>query len=102
MSKPELQAVPQLTIPADAGISSAKALRAMLAEHINDPQPVAIDAGSVTRISTASVQLLLAFVHCRNGAHRSTHWLAVSPALVESATWLGLAERLHLPESDCH
>jgi anti-anti-sigma regulatory factor len=56
-----------------------------------------IDAGGVTQVDTATLQLFVAAVATARRDGAAVEWLAVSPALQDGARRLGLAAPLALP-----
>src|SRR5579884_4129221 len=82
---------------AECSIQDTPALKQTLARHLRVSTPVILDASSVRRIDTASLQLLLAFVLDRAARGRSIGWRGVSASFVDAAQRLGLAELLQVP-----
>jgi len=58
-----------------------------------------VEAGAVERIDTAGLQLLLGFASRLRLMQRRLIWGSVSPAFRQSASQLGLAPALGLPEA---
>jgi anti-anti-sigma regulatory factor len=85
-------------LPGDAS-DSAVELRDALAPLLDASEPLILDAGRVHRISTASLQILLAALRAAQERAIPVRWESVSPALHEAATCLGLATALQLPSS---
>ena len=83
----------RIELPQQLGVGSARELFALLAPHVAEARPVAIDA-PVARVDASSVQILLAFVRARTDAGRRTGWLQVSDVLRNGATSLGLTDAL--------
>lgn len=61
--------------------------------------PLVIDGGSVERVDTAGLQLLVALARRQQQAGGRLEWKAVSPELLKSSERLGLAGALCLPAS---
>lgn len=67
-----------------------------LMELASHPDPVAIDAGSITKVDTAAMQALLAFVLERRRHDHGTVWTATSDRFEQVAVGLGLGEAFGL------
>lgn len=76
----------------DAGI-----LRGELLQMLDEPGSVAIDAKSVERVDTATMQLLCAFVRDRANRNLGVTWTATPRPLLDAARLLGIASMLALP-----
>jgi ABC-type transporter Mla MlaB component len=85
-----------VSLPAECVIASATALRDVLIERVGDAGTVQIDASSVQRIDTASLQVMAAFVRERRNDGLSFEWLGVPACLTEAATLLDLTNALGL------
>lgn len=85
-----------IALPADLDIEQAAALKALLAPHLDRPEPVTLDAREVSRIHTAAVQLFCMFCSDRRSAGRETRWSTPSPALRSAAALLGVTTLLQL------
>jgi ABC-type transporter Mla MlaB component len=85
-----------VSLPAECVIASATALRDVLLERVGDAGTVQIDASSVQRIDTASLQVMAAFVRERRNDGLSFEWLGVPACLTEAATLLDLTKALGL------
>jgi len=79
-----------VSLPAECVIASATALRDVLLERAGDAGTVQIDASSVQRVDTASLQVMAAFVRDRRNDGLSFEWLGVPACLTEAATLLDL------------
>ena len=86
----------EFTLPADLGIEHATALHATLSPLLATLEPVSLVAGSVSRLHTASLQVLAAFVRERTAAGGPTTWREPSSLLRESAIRAGLDSALGL------
>lgn len=87
-----------VSLPADLGIESARALHATLAARVGDTEPVMVDGSAVSRVHAASIQLLLMFFRDRRAAARETVWRQASDALASAAVLLGAARPMQLSE----
>lgn len=58
--------------------------------------PIVIDAGNVSRIHAAAMQVLLAFVYALNEKETSYRWQQPSEVLQSAAAILGLEQELNL------
>ena len=94
-SNPEIRSAAALRLPADLGIEHVAALRDELAAQL-DATPLALDAGDVSRLHAAALQLLAAFCRERRDAGRATNWRAASATLRDGARVLGLGAMLDL------
>ncbi|HEX5353542.1 MAG TPA: STAS domain-containing protein [Rhodanobacteraceae bacterium] len=80
-------------------IGAAGALHVRLGKALARPGPVVLDAAAVTRLDTAGLQLLHAFVRARNESAGEWCWENVGAALREAATQLGMQRVLELPDA---
>lgn len=85
-----------LELPEDFGIEHAGALYAMLAPYVETPGAVTLGGSRVTRLHTAGLQVLAAFVRTRTAFGRVTRWQDPSPELCSGAARLGLEAVLGL------
>jgi anti-anti-sigma regulatory factor len=76
-------------------IEQSAAMHAELGRHLG-AKNVVLDAGSLTRVDTAGLQLLTAFMRAAEGRGARVEWRAPQPALRESARRLGLEGALRL------
>ena len=79
-----------LRLAAQCGIRDCAALRQELLSLLDVPAPVAIDAGTVQRADTTTLQLLFAFERDRTARGLKVQWEACSAAFAQSAAQLGL------------
>ena len=86
----------EFTLPADLGIEHVAALHTALTPMLASPEPVALIAPGVSRLHTASLQVLAAFVSERASAGGPTTWREPSALLRESAIRAGLDATLGL------
>ena len=84
----------------DLGIEAATDLKQHLAPHVAQPGPLALDAGDVQRVHTASLQVLCSFVRQRRQAGLATDFSAVSQSFSDAARLLGVAPQLGLTTTD--
>lgn len=91
---------PAVCLPADLGVAQAEAFRRALAETVDADAPVTLDGSEVARVSTAALQLLLAYFRARDLTRRTTGWSAVSRPLADAAHWTGLAAKLRFPDTE--
>ena len=94
MTTPEPASV--VPLPADLGIEHAAELQAQLAPHLY-VGGVTLAAGEVSRVHTAALQVLGAFVRSRAAGGHATAWQNPSPELREACARLGLDSLLGLP-----
>ena len=86
----------------DLGIEAATDLKQHLAAHVAQPGPLALDAGTVQRVHTASLQVLCSFVRQREQAGLATDFSAVSQSFRDAARLLGLAPQFGLADDNEH
>lgn len=89
----------QIELQADLGIEHVAELQAALAPHLALDGPLALDGSQVSRVHTAGLQLLHAFVRERATAGRSTFLAQASPALDEAVRLLALDASLGGPRT---
>jgi hypothetical protein len=89
----------EFTLPADLGIEHAAALHQTLSPLLATLEPVALVASGVSRLHTASLQVLAAFVRERAAAGYATNWRNPAGALLAAARQLGLSAALALNDS---
>jgi phospholipid transport system transporter-binding protein len=77
-------------------IRTVNTFQAELAERLDESGNVQIDGGTVERIDTAALQLLVAFVRDLQTDGRSVEWIECSPALRRAVNSLGLQNALQL------
>lgn len=85
-----------IVLEPDLGIEAATRLRAQLAPALGQKKQVAVDAGAVSRLHGAAMQVLVAFVRAREAAGRKTRIQDPTPALRDAARAMGLASTLGL------
>jgi anti-anti-sigma regulatory factor len=85
-AKYELKLLPQLDLRA------AKPLKDQLMALLGKTGHLSIEAGEVTKVSTACVQVLVAFVIAARNAAQPISFSNKSPALSQSFALLGLSE----------
>jgi len=78
-------------------ISSVQALLDTLRHAITNKHDVEINAGEVTRVDAAMLQMFTAFMLESKAHEQSVTWQSVSEVFYTSANLLGLAEKLKLP-----
>lgn len=88
---------PVVMLGANCTVKDAAALKQSLCAVLDSEATVVIDVGSVTRIDTAAIQVLCAFVRQRAVNARSVAWLGIPAAVREAAVLLGVSELLMLP-----
>jgi phospholipid transport system transporter-binding protein len=85
-----------VALPADFRVADLAAVKSELIEAFDAPA-VQLDGGSVERVDTAALQLLVAFRREATARGQLPAWLGVSAAMREAAGVLGLAQALELP-----
>jgi anti-anti-sigma regulatory factor len=81
-------------------LREAVAMKGQLLERLDQAGDVEIDAGSVEKIDTAGLQLLVAFSRQLRESHRALAWKAVAPEMTRAAAQIGLADTLGLPADE--
>ena len=71
-------------------VTQARALHMQLGQVLAQPLPLVLDAGQVTQVDTAAMQVLAVFCRQFEGRAASLRWGAVSPAMREAGHLLGL------------
>lgn len=87
-----------IALPAELGIDAAAELHRELLSHVDDPQPVVLDAAEVARIHTAALQLFCLFCSDRRAQGYRTDWRAPSNAMRAAAALLGVTTLLHMSQ----
>ena len=85
-----------LTLSPQCTLRDADELKSSLAALVEAPDDITVDASSVERIDTASLQLLVAFVATRKASGRVVRWTAPSETFMTCAMRLGLRGPLQL------
>jgi len=80
----------------DLGIEAAVDLKQQLAPYVVQAQPLVLDARSVQRVHTASVQVLCTFVRERQRAGYDTSFADSSDTFRDAVRLLGLTAQLGL------
>jgi ABC-type transporter Mla MlaB component len=88
-----------VTLSSNSTVKDAASLKSALIKLVASPAVVSVDARSVERIDTATIQLLCAFVRERSQRQLGVKWLDCPKALVESSRLLGVHQILGLPEA---
>jgi ABC-type transporter Mla MlaB component len=86
-----------VTLPAECLLASAAALQKSLVALLGEPQSVRLDTSAVTRIDTASLQLLAAFARDRRASERPVEWRGLTEPFNVAARLLNLEALLGLP-----
>lgn len=84
----------------DLGIEAAADLKAQLLPHLSTPLDIVLDAGSVERVHSASLQLLYAFVRDRSDLGWPTHFHQCAAPLQDAARLLGMSGALGLDRTN--
>jgi ABC-type transporter Mla MlaB component len=88
-----------ISLSSNSTVKDAASLKSALIKVVASPAVVSVDARSVERIDTATIQLLCAFVRERSQRKLGVKWLDCPKALVESSRLLGVHQILGLPEA---
>jgi anti-anti-sigma factor len=86
----------KLTLHGECCIESLTERREQLLRTLEDGLPVVIDMSDVSRIDTAGLQLMLAFVVGMRGEGRGVSYAAVSQPVREAARLAGMGALLGL------
>lgn len=87
-----------IRLPAELGVEAASALHRQLSAHLEDAEPVTLDAREVAHIHTAALQLFCLFCRDRRDGGRATHWQAPSNAMRAAAALLGATTLMNLAQ----
>jgi len=79
-------------------ISAARTLFEHLGNALSSNHDVEINAGEVTRVDAAILQVFTAFMLESKSSELTVTWQAVSDVFYTSAELLGLVKELNLPE----
>ncbi|MCC7635261.1 STAS domain-containing protein [Stenotrophomonas rhizophila] len=80
----------------DLGIETSTELKTRLAPLVDQPGQLTLDASEVSRIHTAAMQVLCAFVHARHQAGHRTAFDACTATFRDAARLLGVTQALGL------
>ncbi len=80
----------------DLGIESTSDLKQQLAPHLAQAEELRLDAGQVSRVHTAAMQVLCAFVLGRRQAGHNTVFDNVTDTFRDAARLLGVLQALGL------
>lgn len=97
-STPLTIAAAVIHLPAELGIESAADLHRELVAHVDDVQPVVLEAAAVSRIHTAALQLFCLFCRDRRNSGHETRWQEPSSALRSAAALLGVTSLMDLAQ----
>ena len=82
--------------PSELDIATVEVLRQQLLSALQSPEPLDIDGRAVRKVHTAALQVFLSLMAEARSRDLPVRWRDPSPALVESARLLGLADSLGL------
>ena len=85
-----------IMLPEELSIAEAVECYRFLISRMEQGGNIELDAGSLTRIDAASIQLLLVVQRALGEAGHTLRWRSVSPMLKESVALLGMSECLAL------
>lgn len=77
-------------------IATVEVLRQQLLSALQSPEPLDIDGRAVRKVHAAALQVFLSLMAEARAQNLPVRWRDPSPALVESAQLLGLADSLGL------
>lgn len=80
----------------DLDVAAAVTLHRQLLDALKTQQPLEINVQAVRRVHAAVLQLFLGLITEAQARATPVHWRNPSPAFLESARLLGLADRLGL------
>ena len=89
---------PAIALASNCTVKDAAGLKDALLQLLDEPGTVAIDAKSVERIDTATIQLLCAFVRDRSQRNSNVTWVGAPQPLLDAARLLGVGALLSLPQ----
>lgn len=96
-ASPVAESDPIVTLGSSCTVKDAAALKHSLCAVVDSQVAVTLDAHSLERIDTATIQVLCAFVRQRVADARAVIWVGVPEALQEAARLLGVHALLALP-----
>jgi len=85
-----------IELPAELGIPEAETLKIQLLDALDLGAPFALAAGSVRRVGTAGLQVLLALSLELQRRGQPLVWANASDALIAAAASIGVSEALSL------
>lgn len=85
--------------PSELDIAAASALHQPLLDALRAREALEIDGQAVRRIHAAALQLFLSLITEARSLNLPARWRNPSPALLESARLLGLADALGLDDN---
>jgi len=89
-----------LNLEGSLGIAEAETLYQRLLEMLDAQVDVCIESETLSRVDTAGVQLLYAFIKEAETRSVKVIWKSVSDALKETAATLGLSENMGFEVAD--
>ena len=81
-------------LPSELTISHVEEFHQQILQVLHDEQNISIDVSDVTRVDTASIQVLCALQKHLLGINNTIHWHGESQALSKAVDELGLKELL--------
>ncbi len=90
----------RIVLPEALDLKGVRGLKEQLGAALRAGRPVAVDAGGVTRVSTASLQILAAFLAAATKAGMTASLVNASLPLRAAVTDLGLATLIPVPETE--
>jgi ABC-type transporter Mla MlaB component len=96
-ASPMTSSDPVVMLGSSCTVKDAAALKHSLCAVVDSKVAVTLDARSLERIDTATIQVLCAFVRQRVAAAHGVIWVGVPEALQEAARLLGVHALLALP-----
>ncbi len=85
-----------LKLPEEISIANVTEWKNKLVDFVHEPGPLTLDAEDLSRVDTAAIQLLLAFILKAQAGDKACNWQNPSTALIKTAEQLGLARPLSL------
>lgn len=99
MNTPQSDAqITAMCLPSEMTIQTVAEQLQRMTALLENGEKIVLDAGAVSRVDTASLQLIYVVQKTLTDSGRSIRWQAVSSAFRDSAALTGLTEALALPD----
>lgn len=86
----------QLSLPEELSIANVSEWKKQLSELLLKDTPLSLDAAALTRVDTAAIQMLSAFIIQVRSSGQEFSWVEPSETLKSTAQCLGMSEYLAL------
>lgn len=99
MADPDSQ-LTVMCLPREMTIQTVAEQLQHMTDLLQDGKDIELDAGDVSRVDTASLQLIAALQKVLADSGQCIHWRNVSGAFRDSAALMGMRESLALPDTE--